>query len=146
MNTLILHGPNMNLIGVRSSRVGDRITLDKIDRALKRKAQQLGVTLKTLQTHYPGKAITFLQRNRNWADGLLFSPGPWARCRWDILDTLHLVRIPTMEIHFSREFEPEDYGKNSIFTSSAVGKKEGRPIQAYTVALDELHQHILSNE
>ncbi|MEE9166823.1 MAG: type II 3-dehydroquinate dehydratase [Candidatus Neomarinimicrobiota bacterium] len=142
MNILVLHGPNMNLIGVRSAQVGDRVTLDKIDTALRRKAHELEITLKTLQTHHPGKAITFIQRNRNWADGLLFTPGPWAKGQYDILDTLKLVSLPTVEIHFTSDFDPDSYAKSSLFSVMAVATKEAHPIQAYTSALVELHSHI----
>ena len=144
MNILVLHGPNMNLIGVRSSRVGDRVTLDKIDTALKRKANQLDITLKTLQTHYAGKAITFLQRNRNWADGILFTPGPWSKSYYDILDTLKLVQIPTVEIYFTPEFDPDNYVKDSIFQDVTIGTKEGHPIEVYTSALAYLRSHLVS--
>lgn len=144
MNILVLHGPNMNLIGVRSSRVGERVTLDKINKALKRKAQELGITLKTLQTHYPGKAITFLQRNRHWADGLLFSPGPWSKCHHDILDTLKLVQIPTLEIYFTPQFDPDRYIKGSLFMEVSVGCKEGFPIEVYTSALTDLYSFLVS--
>ena len=144
MNILVLHGPNLNLIGVRSSRMGDRITLDKIDTALRREANELGVALKILQTHYPGKAITFLHRNRNWADGLIFSPGPWAKFQHDILDTLKLVEIPTIEIYFPPEFHGNEYGKDSIFATHAVARKKGHPLEVYGGALSDLHQYLLS--
>lgn len=144
MNILVVHGPNMNLIGVRSSRVGERVTLDKIDRALKRKARDLDITLKTLQTHDSGKAITFLQRNRNWAHGLLFSPGPWAKCHYDIRDTLKLIRIPTVEIHFISDFDSEDYAKESLFNEVTLETQKGHPMEAYTSALVQLHSHLIS--
>jgi len=144
MNVLVLHGPNINLIGVRSSRVGDRVTLDKIDTTLKRKANELDITLKTLQTHYSGKAITFLQRNRNWADGLLFAPGPWSQSHFDILDTLKLIQIPTIEVFFTPEFDPNNYSKNSIFHDVSMGIKEGLPMDIYPSALTDLHTYIVS--
>ena len=144
MNILVLHGPNMNLIGVRSSRVGHRLTLDRLDTALKDRAKELDITLKTLQTHYPGKAITFLQRNRNWAEGLLFSPGPWSKSHYDILDTLKLVQIPAILIYFTPDFDPENYANDSIFNHAAIGVKKGFPIDVYSAALTDLHLHLLS--
>tara|TARA_Y100000031_G_scaffold54737_1_gene62361 strand:+ start:3474 stop:3911 length:438 start_codon:yes stop_codon:yes gene_type:complete len=144
MNILVLHGPNLNLIGVRSAVTGERVTLDKIDRSLREKARELNVTLKNLQTHDSTKAITFLQRNRNWANGLLFTPGPWAKSHYDILDTLKLINIPTVEIHFTSEFFVDDYRDGSIFNEVAIDVKKGRPPTVYQEALVQLKEHLSS--
>ncbi|MFQ6616534.1 MAG: type II 3-dehydroquinate dehydratase [Fidelibacterota bacterium] len=146
MNVLVLHGPSMNLMGIRSSRVGDRVTLDKIDTALRRKAHELGITLKTLQTHDSGKAISFVQRNRNWAQGLLLSPGPWARFQHGLLDTLRWVEIPFVEIFFDAEFDPGQYSRDSLFKKLAIVTVTNQPIDAYVAALIQLHDHLTSGE
>ena len=147
MNILVLHGPNLNLIGVRSSQVGEKVTLDKIDRALKKRAHKLDldITLKTLQTHFAGKAITFLQRNRNWADGLIFSPGPWAKANYDLLDTLKLVQIPMAEVFFNSDFDSDKFSQSSIFSEVSQFSKIDHPINAYTSALSELYYHLSSH-
>lgn len=144
MNVLVLHGPNLNLIGVRSAQIGERVTLDKIDKSLRQKARELNVTLKTLQTHDVSEAITFLQRNRNWAHGLLFAPGPWAKSRYEILDTLKLINIPTVEIQFTSRFSVGDYTKGSIFKAVAVSVKKGHPLNAYPEALAKLIDRLSS--
>lgn len=146
MNILVLHGPNMNLLGVRSARVGDQVTLDKIDTALRQTAKELGVTLKVTQTHYPGKAITFLQRNRTWSHGLLISPGPWARSNYDLLDTVKLVQIPLIEIFFTPDFDPDRYSENSLFKDIALSTIEGHPLKAYPSALAALHGYLSSTK
>lgn len=142
MNILVLHGPNLNLMGLRSAQMGERVTLDKINRALRRKARELEVTIKILQTHDAAKAITFLQRNRNWADGLLFTPGPWARCQYDILDTLKLTGIPFAEIFFTEEFYPDQYQDGSIFSEIATANLSGHPLEVYPEALTVIYEAI----
>lgn len=146
MNVLILHGPNMNLIGLQSAQIGERITLDKIDTALKRQAKKLEITLKTLQTHKVSKVITFLQQNRNWADGLLFSPGAWSMCQHDILDTLLLTKIPFIEIFLSPKFMTERYATNSIFHEISLDMVIDHPITAYTEGLKKLHNFLLTDQ
>lgn len=136
----------MNLIGLRSAQIGERITLDKIDTALKRQAKKLDITLKTLQTHKVSKAITFLQRNRNWADGLLFSPGAWSMCQHDIFDTLLLTKIPFIEIFLSPKFMPERYTTNSIFHKIAFDMVIDHPITTYTEGLKKLHAFLLTDQ
>lgn len=136
----------MNLIGLQSAQIGERITLDKIDTALKRQAKKLEITLKTLQTHKVSKVITFLQQNRNWADGLLFSPGAWSMCQHDILDTLLLTKIPFIEIFLSPKFMTERYATNSIFHEISLDMVIDHPITAYTEGLKKLHNFLLTDQ
>jgi len=106
MNTrrqiLILHGPNMNLIGLKSAQGGRRITLDKINRSLRIKARQLNLDLKILQSNEEGKAVTFLQSNGKTASGILIFPGPWQVGGFALQDTLALLTIPFITVS-SRE-------------------------------------------
>jgi len=142
VNILVLHGPNLNLIGVRSAQIGERVTLDKINRALRHKARELEVTVKILQTHDVAKAITFLQRNRNRADGLLFAPGPWARCQHDIHDTIRIIGIPFAEIFFTENFDPSRFKDGSIFTKESNSTHSGHPLEVYPEALAALYKTI----
>ena len=138
MNILILHGPNMNLIGVRSAAAGEQITLDKINHALQRKAREMDATLKILQTHDRAKAITFLQRNRNWAEGCLIAPGAWARSAYDLRDTLQLCKVPTMEIHFDPPYDHLEHGVASIFSEVCLSIETASPLDAYLNGLTKL--------
>ena len=142
MKILVLHGPNLNLIGVRSAQISERVTLDKINRALRQKARELETTLKILQTHDTAKAITFLKRNRNRADGLLFAPGPWARFQHDILDTVKFTKTPFAEVFFTKDFDPDGYQDSSIFAESAVSTHSGHPLEVYPEALSSLCKSI----
>ncbi len=138
MNILILHGPNMNLIGVRSADTKEQITLDKINRALRQKAREVNATLKILQTHDRAKAITFLQRNRNWADGCLLAPGPWARSAYDLLDTLLLCKVPMVEIHFDSPYDSAKEGVVSILSEASLATETAPPVHAYLNGLKTL--------
>ena len=88
MNILFLQGPNLNILGLKSSETKAKVTLDKINRAMKKHVKGKNVTLKILQTHKQFQAVNFFQRNRNWADGILFIPTSWARNEFTILDNL----------------------------------------------------------
>ena len=114
MNILVLHGPNLNLIGKLSTKEGTTITLGKIDTALKKKARQLGCELKTLQTHKNFSAINFIQRNRNWADGLIFTPMSWLRYEFSLLESLEIAQIKTIQIIFDGNYNTTGNGSNSI--------------------------------
>ena len=73
MNILILQGPNLNLLGLRSKTISKRLTLDKLNKGIKNHVVNKDIKLKVNQTHKQFQAVNFLQRNRNWANGLLLS-------------------------------------------------------------------------
>ena len=101
MNLLIIQGPNLNLLGKKSSQVGECITLNKINKALRLRVRNQNITLKFLQTHKIVRAITSLQRNRNWADGILIAPMAWAKFEYVLKETLQLIKLPVLEIFFN---------------------------------------------
>ena len=77
MKLLVLHGPNMNLLGVRSAQKGENITLDKINRHIRRYIRDKNIEIKIIQTHSEVKAVSYIQNNRNNFDGLILTPGAW---------------------------------------------------------------------
>ena len=104
MNILILQGPNLNLLGLQSSKVKDTLTLSKLNKSLKIYFKEKNITFKTYQTHKQFQAVNILQRNRNWADGILFIPTSWARYEYTLLDTITLINIPTSIVFFDEPF------------------------------------------
>ena len=91
MNILILQGPNLNLLGLKSAQIRKRLTLDKLNKKIKAEIKGQETQLKFLQTHKTFQAINFLQRNRNTASGLLFIPTSWARNNYTVLETISLI-------------------------------------------------------
>ncbi len=130
MNILILQGPNLNLIGVKSAKLGKRITLDKINKGIRRYIRQKDITLKIYQTHSIEKTVTLLQRNRNWADGIIIAPGVWSAYEAILLDTLELIDLPTVEV-YDRD-DNKNYAANSLL-SPACTKKIIAPIDSMFV-------------
>ena len=115
MNILIIQGPNLNLLGLKSTKRGKRVTLDKINRTIRRFVREKDIELKIHQTHSVEKVVTLLQRNRNWADGIIIAPGAWSTYEAVIADTLQLIDLPIIEV-----FDTDDnknYMKNSILTA-----------------------------
>ena len=100
---LVIHGPNMNLIGHRNKRNKSKITLDKINRYLRNEANKLNQELKIIQTNEEGKAATILQRQRNKIHGILLFPGPWQQSGYVLKDTLEILSIPFITISLGEE-------------------------------------------
>ncbi len=139
MNILVLHGPNLNLIGVISAHIGQRITVDKINTGLRRHVRNSEINLKIMQTHKIFQAINFIQRNRNWADGMLFAPMAWARYEYSIVEALQIVNIPTIQLLFSDGFSDIDKD-NSVFSDACKSTINGPPDQVYIDGINALQK------
>ena len=140
MNILILQGPNLNMLGLKSSKTKTNVTLDKINRALKKHVKGKNVSLKLLQTHKQFQAVNFLQRNRNWADGILFIPTSWARNEFTILETLELISLKTAVVYFNEPFSFGTDEQDSIIVGDYIQSFTGDPLEACVTGL----QHLLS--
>ena len=138
MNILFLQGPNLNLLGIKSVKTRSKLTLDKLNKAVKNESKELDINLKTLQTHKEFQAINFLQRNRNWANGLIFIPTSWARNNYTILETILLIEIKTAVIYFDSNFSFGTSQENSILKDQRLKSFEGSPISICKEALGHM--------
>ena len=109
MKLLVLHGPNMNLMGIRSSEKGDRITLDKINSHIRKYIRKLDVEVKIMQTHSEVKVVSYLHRNRNKFEGLILIPGIWIKSGHILKETLDILKIKFVQIQL------EDNQDHNIF-------------------------------
>ena len=144
MNILIVQGPNLNLIGLRSAKSGDQITLDKINRNLRKQANKRpeDLTVKILQTHKIEKAMTTIHRNRKWANGIVIAPMAWARYEYALRDCLDTVAIPTIEVFLADQYESEEDKVMSILSAVCMDSMSGHPLSIFTDALDRLVNHL----
>ena len=138
MNTLFLQGPNLNMLGLKSSKTKANVTLDKINRAIKKHAKGKNINLKILQTHKQFQAVNFLQRNRNWAKGILFIPTSWARNEFTILETMKLISLKTAVLYFNEPFSFGTDEQESIIVGDYIQSFSGDPLEACFVGLDHL--------
>lgn len=137
MKVLILQGPNFNLIGVRSAQVGKRVTLDKINRALRKEARKSETELKLLQTGKVDRALAFLHRNRNWADGIILAPMAWAEYEYSLREALELLNIPAIQVLLGSPFSLSE-NNNSIFNKVCRKTITEEPLSAFLSALNHL--------
>ena len=130
MNIFILQGPNLNLLGLKSSKKESRLTLDKLNKQIRSFSKDSEISIKTLQTHKKFQAINFLQRNRNWANGILFIPTSWARNSYTILETINLIQIKTSVVYFGGDFSFGTSMEESIFLHDQIESFTGSPLEA----------------
>ncbi len=138
MNILILQGPNLNLLGLKSSHSKNHLTLDKLNNQIRNYIKNKEINLKFLQTHKDFQAINFLQRNRNKADGLLFIPTSWAKNHQTILETILLININTSIIYFNKPFSFGTTEKDSIMIGKNIKPFSGEPLPSCLKGLDQI--------
>ena len=125
MTLLVLYGPNLNLLGVISSSGANRLTLDKLNRGLRRRARGLDITLKIYQEQSEARASQILQRQRNRVAGVLLIPGLWTHRGQLLRETLQITGLPLGVFHLEPNPGPWRHGGSSIFTDSALASAAG---------------------
>ena len=138
MTILILHGPNLNLLGLKASKLKTRLTLDKVNRAMRKHVRGKDITLKIIQTHKEYLAINFIQRNRNSADGLVIIPTSWAKYNQTIFETINITELETAAVYFDESYSFGTNEEDSIFVSNKIKSFSGEPLNAIISAIDHL--------
>ena len=134
MKILILHGPNLNLIGKISAKNQETVSLDKINKSIKRFCRGKDIELKIFQTHKIFQAINFLQRNRNYSNKLIFTPMSWSLYEHSLLETIKICNYDLLQISFNKKYELSDLNK-SIFNSYSTRNFINHPLSVYEDAL-----------
>ena len=138
MKILVLHGPNLNLLGTREPEVYGSMTLYDINMALTELGKELGAELKCTQSNHEGVLIDALQEARTWADGVLFNPGGYTHTSVALRDAITAIEIPVIEVHISNVYAREEFRHSSILSAVCKGKVVGLGWRSYTLGLRAL--------
>ncbi len=138
MKVLVLHGPNLNLLGTREPDVYGKITLAEIDQRLVRVGRELGVEVRTAQSNHEGALIDALQEARTWADGVVFNPGGYTHTSVALRDAISAIGIPVIEVHLTNVYAREEFRHSSLISAVCKGKIVGLGWQSYEMALRAL--------
>lgn len=138
MNILIIQGPNLNLLGLRSAQLGSTLTLDKINKGIRRHVRNTEHTVKIIQTHKVDHAIAIIQRNRNRVRGMLLAPTGWALHEFALRQTVELIQTPVIEIHFTPEYQLGIDPLQSIFREVCRETLVGSPDTIFQTGIDHL--------
>ena len=139
MNVLVLHGPNLNLLGEREPEVYGKQSLADVDRAIRAEARRLRVIVKIFQRNGEGQLIDLLHRYRRWADGIVFNPGAYTHYSYALRDAVAGVQRPTIEVHLSDIKKREPWRRVSVIEPVCVAQIRGRGMQGYLDALRQLN-------
>ena len=134
---LVLHGPNLNLLGLREPEHYGKDTLDGINRGLVEQAQKAGLKLETYQSNAEAELINKIQSLAGKSvDFIIINPAAFTHTSVAMRDALAAVKIPFIEVHLSNVYAREAFRHHSYFTDIAVGVISGLGSQGYTLALD----------
>lgn len=146
MNILVLHGPNLNLLGLREPHIYGKETLDDINAALAAIARDHNVELRILQSNHEGALIDALHDARTWADGVLINPGAFTHYSYALRDALAAIDKPTIEVHLSNVHKREEFRHTSVLAPVCTGQVLGLGWHSYTLGLTGLIQLLEQNK
>lgn len=135
MKILVLHGPNLNMLGRREPEIYGRTTLAEIDAALRERAAAAGATLLAQQSNHEGALIDFLQAEGYDADGVIINPGALTHYGLALRDALASLKAPIVEVHLSNVYKREPFRHTSVVAPVATGQIAGLGWRGYLLAL-----------
>ncbi len=136
-NILVLHGPNLNLLGVREPEHYGSATLDAIGQRLAARAKAAGVALASFQSNVEGDLVNRIQQaQREGVDFIIINPAAFTHTSIAMRDALAAVKIPFIEVHLSNVFAREEFRHRSYFSDLAVGTISGLGSKGYELALE----------
>jgi 3-dehydroquinate dehydratase-2 len=132
---LVIHGPNLNLLGEREPNVYGSVTLEEINQELKAFAEKEGIELKTVQSNHEGEIVEAIQNSRNWADVLIINPAAYTHTSVAIRDAISAIKVPTIEVHLSNIHAREGFRQMSHVSPVSLGQVVGFGKYSYLLAL-----------
>lgn len=135
---LVVHGPNLNLLGTREPDVYGEVTLEEIDAALSTQASEDGVEIEFCQSNHEGVIIDRIQEGRGWADGILINPGGFTHSSVALRDALAAADLPVVEVHLSNIYSRESFRHESLISAISVGVVSGFGAASYRLGLEAL--------
>ena len=133
---LILHGPNLNLLGKREPGVYGTTTLEQINAHLQEAAQREGVELRILQSNHEGELVTAIQDALSWADGIVINAAAYTHTSVALRDAIAAVKLPSVEVHLSNVHAREDFRHHSFISAVCTGQICGFGWRSYVLGLE----------
>lgn len=135
MKVLLLHGPNLNLLGTREPEVYGSMTLNDINEKMIALGKELGADVTCLQSNHEGALIDALHDARTWAAGVVFNPGGYTHTSVALRDAISAIAIPVIEAHLSNVYAREEFRQTSMISAVCKGRVTGFGWRSYELGL-----------
>jgi 3-dehydroquinate dehydratase II len=146
MKILVLHGPNLNMLGLREPEVYGSTTLAQINDRLAQDALELGAELNFLQSNHEGVLIDAIHAAFQVQQGILINPAAFTHTSVALRDAIASVNIPTVEVHLSNVYKREEFRHHSFIAPIAIGQISGFGAESYRLGLRALVNHLLQTQ
>jgi 3-dehydroquinate dehydratase-2 len=141
---LLLHGPNLNLLGEREPHIYGHATLPQLETLVAERARALGHAVRAFQSNHEGVLLDRLHEARAWAAGCLFNPGALTHYAWSLRDAVAAVKYPVVEVHLSDPKQREAFRHLSVLEGVAAHSVAGKGLQGYLEAMEWLSAKLKS--
>ena len=146
MKILILHGPNLNLLGTREPEIYGSLTLADINAKLVELAAEYHAELVCKQSNHEGDLVDVLHDARSWADGVVFNPGAYTHTSIALRDAISAIGLPVVEVHISNVYAREEFRHVSMISAVCKGKVVGFGWRSYALAVRALMEVLSDKE
>ena len=138
LKVLVIHGPNLNMLGKREPEIYGKRTLDEINAGLENLGKKLGLVVETFQSNHEGAIVDKIQEASTTQKGIIINPAAYTHTSIAIRDALLAIDIPIIEIHISNIYKREPFRHKSLISDVATAQITGLGIKGYDVALNAL--------
>ncbi|MGQ9729838.1 MAG: type II 3-dehydroquinate dehydratase [Candidatus Zipacnadales bacterium] len=135
MKVLVIHGPNLNLLGMREPAIYGDQDLDTINELIQNEAKELGLEVTIIQSNHEGEIVEAIHDAHNWANAIIINPAGYTHTSVVIFDALEAVRLPAIEVHLSNLHAREEFRARSVTARACVGQISGFGGTSYLLAL-----------
>ena len=145
MKILVLHGPNLNLLGIREPGVYGKVGLEEINARILEFGKKNGVEVTCYQSNHEGFLIDALQEARNWANGVVINPGGYTHTSIALRDAISAIAIPVVEVHLTNVYAREEFRHKSLISAVCRGKISGFGWRSYLLGIQALNDVIFGD-
>ena len=135
-NVMVIHGPNLDLLGEREPDVYGTVKLEEVNRQMKALAKERGASVKFLQSNHEGEIVDAIGEARGWADVLVINPAAYTHTSVAIRDAIAATGVPAVEVHLSNIHAREEFRRESLIAPVATGVVTGFGMDSYLLGME----------